>query len=155
MNLSDNLSPHFTLGELVHTSHRTIDNTPNEEIILSLTQLCVKFLEPIRNKFGSLRVNSGYRSPALNKAIGGSKTSAHMFGCAADIVSSTIKLQTITNWLIEESNLDYDQIILESSSTSNWLHIGMAKPGGISRKEVLIFNKGKYTKYDKNIDYGI
>lgn len=154
-DLSRRLSPNFTLGELCRTSNRNFDNTPTKDVELYLEKLSNELLEPIRSKFGPLHVNSGYRSPDINAAVGGSKTSAHMYGCAADVVTHSVKLQTIFNWIIDHSGLNYDQIILESSSTSNWLHIAIAKPGKLPRKEALRFSKGKYTPYDKTIDYGV
>ena len=157
-DLKKKLSPNFTLGELVTTSHRTIDNTPNNSVIDQLTILCVNYLEPVRTVFGSIRVNSGFRCPELNTVIGGSKTSAHMYGCAVDFVpfDSKHKLQDVVNWIIEESGMPYDQVILESSSTANWIHLGMRKPDQQSpRKENLRFYHGTYSVYDKKIDYGV
>jgi len=158
LDLNRKLSPHFSLKELVTTSHRTIDNTPSEDVVKKLEILCVKYLEPIRDKFGSIRVNSGYRCAELNSVIGGSKTSSHVFGCAVDFIlyNSDTELQTVFNWIIEESGMPYDQIILESSSTANWIHLGMRKPNQDSpRKENLRFYHGKYSVYDKKVDYGL
>ena len=87
MKLTEKLSPHFTLGEMITTSHRHIDNMPTPEEIERLTRLCLEFMEPVRERFGPIRVTSGFRCVNLNSAIGGSKASAHIYGCAADFVT--------------------------------------------------------------------
>lgn len=157
-NLNSKLSPNFTLKELCRTSHREFNNIPSVIIAGRLEILAVNYLEPIRDVFGPIRINSGYRSPLVNKAIGGSDVSAHMDGCAADFepMDSNKKLQPIVDWIIEESGMPFDQVILESSGTSDWIHIGMTQPNRVNgpRKEALRFKDGKYTKYDKHIDYG-
>ena len=79
------LSPHFTLDELTVTD-QDLPNVPNEHQIANLQLLCTKVLEPLRTRLGKpIHVNSGYRSPEVNKAVGGSKSSHHMLGCAADV----------------------------------------------------------------------
>ena len=84
-----NLTKNFTLSEMVRSttaSQRKIDNTPSAEVISNLIFLCREVLQPVRDMTGRpLRVNSGYRSEALNRAVGGSKTSDHRFGLAADV----------------------------------------------------------------------
>ena len=109
------------------------------------------FLEPLRAKFGPLYINSGYRSPAVNTAIGGSKTSAHMSGCAADIdpLTQGVTTREMVLWLRDESGLDYDQVIDEyAGKTSNWLHLGMKQPTRTTaRKETLLFKDGKYSVF--------
>lgn len=151
MDLSTRLSPHFTLRELVTTSHRMIDNRPHDpDIVVRLRALCLNYLEPVRRIFGPLYVSSGYRCPALNGKIGGSKTSAHMFGCAADFVSAYGTATTeIVRW-IADSNLDFDQVIDEHSSTSDWVHLGMLRPIGreTPRREALTMRLGKYTPFE-------
>lgn len=143
-----NLSPHFTLKELTRTSHRTIDNKPEPVVVERLIVLCKYFLEPVRDVFGPLWITSGYRCPALNRAIGGSASSAHMYGCAADFVPITDTLTVdIVNWIVHPSGIDYDQVIDEYSSTDNWIHLGMARPGRSPRHEALEMNAGKYTLF--------
>lgn len=150
-NLEMKLSAHFKLGELIRTSHRGVDNYPNEAILAELIDLCENFLEPIRDEFGPLIVSSGYRSKELNTLVGGSKSSAHMFGCAADFVPYKNKYTTkdIVRW-IKDSDLDFDQVIDEyGNSTSNWVHIGKTKPPKKlqPRYEALTFKDGKYSKF--------
>ena len=83
-----NLSKNFTLEELVKSEtalRLNIPNIPTKAEIENLRVLCEKILQPIRDKFGGVKINSGYRCPAVNKATGGSATSDHMTGCAADL----------------------------------------------------------------------
>ena len=83
------LSKHFTLEEFIYSPtavYKKIDNTPSDEQIANMQALCLNVLEPIREKIGKpVKISSGFRCPALNKLIGGSTTSQHMEGKAADI----------------------------------------------------------------------
>ncbi len=107
------LSEHFTLEEMTATSHREIVNTPLPEHVQNLRKLCGEFLEPLRLRFGPLRINSGYRSPALNADIPGSaRDSAHSYGCAADIAPPNgTAVRDMLLWIRDESGLDVDQVI--------------------------------------------
>ena len=81
------LSPNFSLSELTKSQtaeRKGIDNIPNADEIYNLTLLCENILQPIRNKFGSFIVSSGYRCPELSIAIGSSENSQHCKGQAAD-----------------------------------------------------------------------
>ena len=93
LNSGAKLSPHFTLGEMTKSSsHPEVYNIPSHEAIANLTNL-TKWLEVLRKRYNAkygvgeepIRINSGYRSPQLNKKIGGVATSNHLTGCAADI----------------------------------------------------------------------
>jgi len=148
MDLKTRLSPHFTLGEMVRTSHRHIDNTPNDEIICRLEVLCRDFLEPMRDVFGPLWVTSGFRCLELNTAIGGVPTSSHVHGCAADVVPVNDYLTVdMVGWVVNVSGLDYDQVIDEYSSTANWIHLGMARPGKMARRQALTMRNGRYSPF--------
>jgi len=150
MDLREKLSPHFRLYEMVRTSHRYFDNNPTPEVIDRLRILCLHFLETIRKRFGPLRINSGYRCPDLNTAIGGSKASAHIYGCAADFVPiNDHNTSEIVDWVVDESGLGFDQVIDEYSSTSNWVHLGMVRPVGnkTPRRQALTMRQGKYTPF--------
>ena len=158
MALDSLLSSHFTLGEMIRSSHRTIDNTPTADIVYKLTQLCVWLLEPIRSQFGPMWVDSGYRCPALNLAIGGAglddtqapNASAHMFGCAADLVplAQGVTIDAIIAWLAT-TTLPYDQAIDEATTTAHWLHVGIVRPGFVvgPRRELLVMRNGVYTPW--------
>lgn len=144
--MSTNLSPNFTLEELTITNQR-IDNTPDAKSLNNLKALAV-LLESIRSLVGApIRVTSGYRSPAVNKAVGGSLTSAHSKGLAADInVKGLTSTQLATK--IRDSGLKFDQLILEFPNTSStWVHIGLSE--GTLRQQVLtaVRNKSGKTEY--------
>jgi len=142
------LSPHFTLAELTRTSHRTIDNSAPAHIVSALRSLCV-YLEQVRDEFGPLWITSGYRCPALNAAIGGSRTSAHMLGHAADFVPMARDFHTtdIVRWLAGSGVL-FDQVIDEHSSTSSWVHFGICGLGQLPRGQLLTMRGGVYIPFE-------
>jgi hypothetical protein len=143
------LSPHFTLSELVASqtaARKKIANVPTDDHRAHLTRLALECLEPIRLQFGPLHVNSGLRVAKLNKAIGGSTTSAHCAGWAADLVPirAGITLKRIVDWVIG-SSVPYDQIIYEGT----WVHIARFNASGTkTRKQKLMMFGGKYAQYD-------
>ena len=118
-NMSIILSEHFRLTEfttsLVAVTRR-IDNTPPLSAVGNLQQLCLHVLEPLRAHLGhAVRINSGYRSPRLNAAVGGVKTSDHTRGCAADIFVPDAKTgREWFAWMMD--NLEFDQLIWETAS---------------------------------------
>ncbi len=121
-----NLSSHFELEELIRSEVATrkgIDNTPPEWVIDNLQNLCVKILEPLRTALGPVLITSGYRCEQLNLAIGGSKTSSHMEGKAADLSVRGKTLAEVYNWLLAHKEpLMYDQIIREFPP-GGWIHV--------------------------------
>lgn len=127
------LTPHFKLSEFIKSSTATarkIDNTPSEEVISNLQALCQNVLEPLREYFNCpVIIGSGYRSPALNKAVGGVKNSQHMTGEAADIHLSNN--ETGRKWFLwMMDNLKFDQLIMEKStptSTCYWIHVSFSR----------------------------
>ena len=119
---------YFSLGEMTKsdTARRLgIDNTPSDNIKKNLTLFIEKVLDPIREDWGSpIIVSSGYRCPELNKAVGGVKTSGHMYGYCADLQVKG-DLRKFSNFVIEwmkEHHMKYDQIIWEKSGNVTWLH---------------------------------
>ena len=123
------LSAHFSLAELTKTS-RNVDNTPSIEEIDSLRQLCVNVLEKVREQFGRpVLIHSGYRNRVLNTAIGGSVTSQHMKGEAADFHVNDFTVYQVATWISED--LDYDQLILENFvpkvKSSGWVHCSFSR----------------------------
>lgn len=125
MRLSDN----FTLAEFTNSqtaTRRGIRNTPTAAHQEALRQLCVHILEPVRAHFGRpVRITSGYRSAALNRAIGGSTTSQHSKGEAADFEIPGVDNRRVAKWI--ENNLPFDQLILEGAKRSDpnagWIHV--------------------------------
>ena len=124
-----NLSKHFTLSEMTVSqtaSRRCIDNTPGDSEIVNLKQLCENVLEPIRTHFDRpVIVTSGFRSVALNKRIGGSATSQHCKGEAADFTVPGVSNFELCKWM--ERNLNYDQLIYEYGE-SGWVHVSYRLP---------------------------
>ena len=106
------LSKNFALAEMVKsaTAERlNVDNSPGSHHLVNLTHLCINILQPVREQFGVITINSGYRSPALNAKVGGSKTSQHCNGQAADFESFSTPNPDLAKWITK--NLDFDQII--------------------------------------------
>ncbi|WP_209318398.1 D-Ala-D-Ala carboxypeptidase family metallohydrolase [Falsiroseomonas selenitidurans] len=139
------LTPHFRLSELLATSHKSIDNWPvTPETIQKLRYCCIYILEKVRSKFGRpVTVNSGFRSPALNAKIGGSKKSQHMQGEAVDFEVPGVANGDICRWI--KANLVHDQLILEfytqGAPSSGWVHCSVVPTG--NRMQVLTAVKEK------------
>ena len=136
-----NLTSHFSLEEMTASDYGTrnsLVNIPSEEAIENLRALCTQVLEPLRRILQErpIRVTSGYRSPQINAGIGGSKSSQHMKGMAADIKVPGLLPQDVFVKLIT-SNLIYDQVILEFDT---WVHVSYNRFGG-NRMERLIAHK--------------
>lgn len=127
---------YFTIKELCASTtalKKGIDNSPSPEVINNLTLLVDNILDPLRIKYGKpILVNGAYRCSALNKAVGGSKTSQHMTGQAADItVGSPEKNKQLFN-LIIDMDLPYDQLIDEKNF--RWIHVSYSNK---NRKQIL------------------
>lgn len=136
------LSEHFNLKEFTKSEtaiRKRIDNTPNLEHANNLKMVCENILEPVRKHFGKpVRINSGYRGPALNKAVGGSAKSQHCNGEAVDFEIDGLPNPDLAKWVAQ--NCDFDQIILEfydpkEGPNSGWVHASYSK--GKNRKQKL------------------
>lgn len=116
---------HFTIKELTAsaTAQRLdIDNTPTAEAVANLQQLVANVLDPLRETYGRpIYVNSGYRCPALNRAVGGVPSSQHLTGEAADITAGNNRENRRLLGLIKKMKLPVDQVIDEQDCT--WLHV--------------------------------
>jgi zinc D-Ala-D-Ala carboxypeptidase len=149
------LSKHLSLAEVTRSEtakRRGISNQPTAEHLENFKLLAEKVFEPIRLHFGvPIHISSGYRSAALNKAVGGSKTSQHCSGEAIDIDMDG-SANGITNKMIFDfikDNLQFDQIIWEFGTDSNpdWVHVSY-ESSGKQRKQVLkAVKKGGATSY--------
>lgn len=147
---------YFTFSEF-ETSDKArelgIDNRMPELAEAHVVELVDMLLDPLRDAWGApLIVNSGYRCQELNKAVKGSKTSAHLAGWAADLVPESgddRSVQDLVNFAIEwltATGLPYDQLIDERSDGRRWLHIGIRNLKGEQRREMKLYKDGKYTK---------
>ena len=129
------MSKYFTIEELCHSdtaNARGIDNTPTEEVKENLQALIENVLDPLREAYGKpIYVNSGYRCPTLNKAVGGVSTSEHQSGRAADIDTHDYEENKKLFKLIQELNLPFRQLIDESNLS--WVHVSY-NPNDIKRQ---------------------
>jgi zinc D-Ala-D-Ala carboxypeptidase len=133
------LTPHFSLEELTHTDHRTLDNTPNDAEKANLQRLA-EFLEAVKTALGGkpVMVNSAFRSKAVNDAVGSKDTSQHRLGCAADIRVPGMTPDAVVRAVIA-ANLPFDQIIREFDA---WTHISVPNSTALKpRRQALIIDK--------------
>lgn len=174
INKQAKLSDHFTLGELIKTNAKGLDNTPPHAAVLNLKNLCENWLEDLRYSYNMLYVrptregqaplcsagyaqdgaspcvsaeepiiiNSGFRSEAVNKAIGGVPGSNHLTGCAVDIkcfgVEQAIRYASILLDIADGKKQDFDELLIERSRKDTyWLHFA-AKPKNNRRKVTFI-----------------
>ena len=130
------LTENFSLAEMIvsPTAKRLgLSNTPTPEHIENMRYCCEKILEPVRAHFGKpVQINSSYRAPLVNKAVGGSKTSQHVNGQAIDFEIPGVDNKVVADWIGD--NLEFDQVILEfytkGDKNSGWVHASIKKGGG-------------------------
>ena len=153
LNSNAKLSEHFTLGELTKSgSHPEVYNIPSHEAIANLTNL-TKWLEVLRERAASpdpskgrgvpIIINSGYRSPQLNRKIGGAANSNHLTGCAADIrttgMEQAICYAAILINYAKESQQEFDELLIERNRYGAvWLHFAV-RPAN-NRRKILFIN---------------
>lgn len=133
---------YFTLKELCSSEVATkkkIDNFPSWLVVEHLTELTSKILEPLRIAWGSpIKVTSGYRCDALNRAVGGVSTSAHRLGYAADLQPTNGKIDEFgkftRDWLLNKG-VKFDQLLFETQGKTKWVHIGIRSTSGSQRCE--------------------
>ena len=130
----------FTLSEFTKSQtaeRKGIDNTPGEEHLEAAKHLFSNVVQKVRDNFGVTVINSGYRGPELNEAIGGSERSQHCKGEAVDIECPGTANYDVAAWI--QDNLDFDQLILEfykpGIPDSGWVHVSYKDEG--NRKSVL------------------
>lgn len=134
------LSEHFTLDELTVSetaARRGMDNTPDNDALMDLKRLAA-FLEQVREVVGKpIKINSAYRSPAVNASVGGSRTSQHCKGQAADIRVNGMTPDQVVRAIIK-AKLPFDQVIREFDS---WTHVSIAPKDKAPRKMAMIIDK--------------
>ena len=128
-NSKMSLSPHFTLGEFTKSSYPEVYNIPSHVVIENMKRVC-GWLEAIRQAQGPIVINSGYRSPQLNKRVGGVNTSNHLTGCAVDIrcsgIEQAIEYAAILIGYARESQQDYDELFIEKNRYGRcWVHFAV------------------------------
>ncbi|EKR89679.1 peptidase M15 [Leptospira santarosai str. CBC379] len=131
------LTKNFTLAELTVTQTGLL-NKPEEIHVTNLKRLCETILEPLRDSVGKpIWINSGYRSPAVNRKVKGSVTSQHMAGEAADLVVSGMNTLDVVKTIVK-LNLPFHQLISEGTTTGvTWVHVSIAPIGIKPKKQVL------------------
>ena len=150
------LSPHFTLGEMTKTKYQTEDgNIPTRVAIENLKNLCEGWLEDLRYSYNTLYclepgddygasekvegivINSGYRSAEVNRRCGGSPTSNHLSGCAADIrclgPEQLLRYGAILLDIADGKRQDFDELLLEKRGSAYWIHLAV-RPDGNRRR---------------------
>jgi hypothetical protein len=146
------LTENFSLHELTKSEtalRLNLDNTPDEAVIDRLRLLAQKVLQPVRDHYGvGVKVNSGYRSPESNAAVGGAKTSDHCLGRAADIEIPGVPNAELAQWIMD--NLDYTQLILEFYTPgipdSGWVHVSY-DPNNLKKEELTAMKTEGKTQY--------
>lgn len=151
------ITKNFTMAELTHSNTakaRGISNVPNDTHKANLIESAKNLWQPVRDILGvPMIVSSGYRSPALNRAVGGSSTSAHSHGFAIDFTAPRFgNTRAVAKKLAAElkaCDIKFDQLILEfPDSISTWIHLGYKAPNGRQRGQLLIaVKRGKKTVY--------
>ena len=150
LNSGAKLSPHFTLGEMTKSnSHPEVYNIPSHEAIANLKRLC-GWLEELRKRYNErygvgdepIRINSGYRSPQLNRAIHGNANSNHMTGCACDIrvsgMEQALRYAVILLDYADESKQEFDELLIEKNRYGAiWVHFAV-RPSNNRRKITFI-----------------
>jgi len=147
-----NLTANFSLHELTksETALRLgLDNTPDATVTANLKTLCEKVLQPVRDHYKKgVKVNSGYRSPESNAAVGGSKTSDHCRGFACDLEIPGIANADLAKWIMD--NLEYTQLILEFYTPgipdSGWVHVSY-DPSNLKKQELTATKQNGKTVY--------
>ena len=143
MDKQCNLSEHFSLRELTKTN-TGIKNVPNEVQVNNLKRLC-KWLERLRKKWNDLYgdgddpiiINSGFRSPEVNRAVGGATLSNHLTGCAVDIrcvgIEQALRYAAILLDISDLNKEDFDELIIERKGYSYWIHFAVRPFGNRKR----------------------
>jgi zinc D-Ala-D-Ala carboxypeptidase len=150
------LTQNFSLAEMTKSQtalRHGLDNTPSPAALASLTDLANMVLQPTRNYYGlAVTVNSGYRSPDLNARVGGSRTSDHTKGMAADIEIPSVSNYDLAKWISE--NLKYTQLILEFYTpgvpSSGWVHVSY-DPSNLKKQNLTATRKNGKLVYSPGL----
>ena len=129
-----------------------IQNAPNTEQLINLTVLAQQVLQPCRDKFGTISINSGLRVLELNRAIGSGDKSQHTKGEASDFEAYSVSNREMAKWI--KDNLDFDQLILEypgPDPRDGWVHCSYKRDGSNRNQILTAVKEGKKTIYKKGL----
>tara|TARA_R110000824_G_scaffold235096_3_gene423835 strand:+ start:1338 stop:1799 length:462 start_codon:yes stop_codon:yes gene_type:complete len=149
----NNISNHISYKEGTYSNtatRRGIDNTPNEEQLANMSLIADEVFEPLRAYVGGpIKINSFFRSPKLNTAIGGSSKSQHCKGQAIDLDDTFGRSTNAEMYEFIKEHLDFDQIIWEFGDDENpaWVHVSYISPKENRRRCLLAYKENKKTKY--------
>jgi len=128
----DRPTPHFSWGEMTATSHADLEAANRMEAMPFALALAATaaMLEVVRSRFDRpIRVHSGFRGPSLNAAVGGSATSQHLRGEAADFSIRGVRLEDVADWIVDDSGLAYGQVLIEGrGGVPSWIHLSLGEP---------------------------
>ena len=150
------LSKNFSLHELTKSEtalRKDLDNTPPKSAVTSLQLLVDRVLQPVRDRYNKgVKINSGYRSPEVNASVGGSRTSDHCQGMAADIEIPGVANAELAAWIV--ANLDFTQVILEFYTPgvpdSGWVHVSY-DPKNLKKQVLTAYKKAGKTVYEAGL----
>lgn len=146
------LTNNFSLAEMTKSEtalRLNLPNDPSQEVIDNLKTLCEKVLQPVREHYGKgVKVNSGFRHPDVNAAVGGARTSDHCMGQAADIEIPGVPNHELADWIA--NNLDFTQVILEFYTRgvpdSGWVHVSYV-PSNLKKQQLTATKQDGKTIY--------
>ena len=146
------LTNNFSLSEMTKSEtalRLNLPNDPSQEVIDNLKTLCEKVLQPVREHYGKgVKVNSGFRHPDVNAAVGGVRTSDHCMGQAADIEIPGVPNHELADWIA--NNLDFTQVILEFYTRgvpdSGWVHVSYV-PSNLKKQQLTATKQDGKTVY--------
>ena len=146
------LTANFSLAEMVKSDtalRHDIDNIPDDEQLANMVALCENVLQRVRDHYGmGVKVNSGFRHPTVNAKVGGSKTSDHCKGMAADIEIPGVANADLAKWIVD--NMNFRQVILEFYTPgvpdSGWVHVSY-NPADNKKQVLTAVKQGGKTVY--------
>jgi hypothetical protein len=150
------LGKNFSLHELTKSEtalRKDLDNTPPQSAVSNLQFLVDRVLQPVRDHYNKgVKINSGYRSPEVNASVGGSRTSDHCNGMAADIEIPGVANADLAAWIV--ANLDFTQVILEfytpGVADSGWVHVSY-DPKNLKKQVLTAYKKAGKTVYEPGL----
>jgi hypothetical protein len=152
-----NITKNFKLSEFLRTSNRNFfekNQMITDEILENITKTA-ELLQKVRDQFGAIRINSGYRCPELNRAIGSrTNTSQHLRGLAVDFVPLEANIMVVYEWILNNKDLEFSQVILERRNSKNftWIHLGVPEEFLTAQgkyKQGLVYDGARYHTWER------